>query len=400
MLTTLLAILAILVLIWVLAFHSASALTWTIALGAALAMFTTVGILAGPFAALVWIVFLAFALIANVKSLRRALVTAPIFSLYKKILPQMSQTEQEALEAGTVWWDSELFTGRPDWCKLLAYPKPKLSAEELAFINGPTEALCAMVNEWEVTHERCDLSPAVWQYIKDQGFLGMIIPKEYGGLGFSAYAHSQVVMKLATRSATAAVSVMVPNSLGPGELLVHYGTPEQKNHYLPRLAKGLEIPCFALTAPDAGSDAAAMPDAGIVCKQMWQGKETLGLRVTWEKRYITLGPVATLLGLAFKCYDPDRLLGVKENAKENAKADLGITCALIPTSHPGVNIGATPFPAQRRLHERPQLRQGCFHSHGLGNRWRENDRPGLAHADGMSRCGALNFVARAKHRCG
>ena len=352
MLTTLLAILAILALIWVLAFHSASALTWTIALGAALALTTVVGILVGPFAALVWIAFLAFALIANVKSLRRALVTAPLFSLYKKILPQMSQTEQEALEAGTVWWDSELFTGRPDWCKLLAYPKPKLSAEELAFINGPTEALCAMVNEWEVTHERYDLAPAVWQFIKDQGFLGMIIPKEYGGLGFSAYAHSQVVMKTATRSGTAAVSVMVPNSLGPGELLVHYGTPEQKSHYLPRLAKGLEIPCFALTAPDAGSDAAAMPDAGIVCKQIWQGKETLGLRVTWEKRYITLGPVATLLGLAFKCYDPDKLLG--------DKTDLGITCALIPTTHPGVNIGRRHFPLNAAFMNGPNSGKDVF----------------------------------------
>ena len=352
MLTTVLIILAAIGVILVLAFHAASALAWSMVLGAGLLLLTGSGAMAGPVAGLVWIAFIAFALIANVKSLRRALVTASIFSLYKKILPQMSQTEQEALEAGTVWWDGELFTGRPDWNKLLAYPKPRLSAEEQAFIDGPTEALCAMVNEWEVSHEIYDLPPAVWQFIKDNGFLGMIIPKEYGGLGFSAYAHSQVVMKISTRSGTAAVSVMVPNSLGPGELLIHYGTPDQKNHYLPRLAKGLEVPCFALTAPDAGSDAASMPDAGIVCEEMWEGQKALGLRVTWDKRYITLGPVATLLGLAFKCYDPDKLLGGKE--------DLGITCALIPTSHEGVIIGRRHFPLNAAFMNGPNSGKDVF----------------------------------------
>jgi acyl-CoA dehydrogenase len=331
MLSTLLVILAILCLIWGLAYHAASALAWTLMIGGSMLVFTAGGFFDGPLAGLAWIIFVAAAVIANVRALRRTLVTAPIFGAYKRLLPQMSQTEQEALEAGTVWWDGELFSGRPDWNKLLAYPRPRLSAEEQAFLDGPVERLCAMVDEWKVTHELYDLPPEVWQFIKDQGFLGMIIPKEYGGLGFSAYAHSQVVMKISTRSGTAAISVMVPNSLGPGELLIHYGTPEQKNQYLPRLAKGLEIPCFALTAPDAGSDAAAMPDFGIVCRQMWEGRETLGIRVTWEKRYITLGPVATLLGLAFKCFDPGRLLGDKE--------ELGITCALIPTSHNGVNIG-------------------------------------------------------------
>jgi acyl-CoA dehydrogenase len=243
----------------------------------------------------------------------------------------MSSTEQEALEAGTVWWDGDLFSGKPDWNKWLAVPRATLSAEEQAFIAGPTNELCSMLNEWNVTHEAHDLPPNVWQFIKDNGFLGMIIPKEYGGKGFSAYGHSQVVMKISTRSSTAAVSVMVPNSLGPGELLMHYGTKAQKDYYLPRLAQGLEIPCFALTAPEAGSDAASMPDVGIVCQEMWNGVETLGLRVTWEKRYITLGPIATILGLAFKAYDPDKLLG--------GQTDLGITCALIPTNHPGVNIG-------------------------------------------------------------
>ena len=210
--------------------------------------------------------------------------------------------------SGTVWWDGELFSGNPDWKKLLAYPKPALSAEERAFLDGPVEELCAMLDDWEITNELHDLPPRAWQFIKDAGFLGMIIPKQYGGKGFSALAHSETVMKITTRSGTAAVSVMVPNSLGPAELLLHYGTDEQKNHYLPRLARGLEIPCFGLTNPQAGSDAAAIPDVGVVCRGVWEGREVLGMRVTWEKRYITLGPVATLLGLAFRLRDPQRLL--------------------------------------------------------------------------------------------
>src|SRR5688572_14903769 len=259
--------------------------------------------------------FAVAALALNVPLIRRAILTNHILAVYRRILPDMSQTEKEAIDAGTVWWDGDLFSGKPDWDKLLATPAPRLTAEEQAFLDGPVEELCAMCNDWEITHEHQDLPPHVWQFIKDKGFLGMIIPKQYGGLGFSALAHSAVVMKLSTRSSTAAISVMVPNSLGPGELLLHYGTEQQKIHYLPRLARGLEVPCFALTSPEAGSDAAAIPDFGIVCKGTWQGREVLGMRVTWDKRYITLGPVATLLGLAFKLYDPDRLLG--------DKADLG-----------------------------------------------------------------------------
>jgi len=252
------------------------------------------------------------------------------------MLPQMSQTEKEALDAGTVWWEGELFHGRPDWNKLLAYPQPKLTAEEQSFLDKETEELCRLSDDWVSSHYDHDLSPQAWQYMKERGFLGMIIPKKYGGLEFSAYAHSQVVTKLSTRCAATAVSVMVPNSLGPAELLLHYGTEKQKRHYLPRLAKGLEIPCFALTNPNAGSDAAAIPDYGIVCHGEHAGKRVLGLRVTWDKRYITLGPVATLLGLAFRAHDPDHLLGDRE--------DLGITCALIPTSHPGVHIGRRHMP--------------------------------------------------------
>ncbi|MBI3525757.1 MAG: acyl-CoA dehydrogenase [Betaproteobacteria bacterium] len=282
------------------------------------------------------ILIAAVAALLLLAPLRRALVTGPIFNIYKRILPNMSQTEKEALEAGSVWWEGQLFSGQPDWSKLLAYPQPKLSAAEQSFIDNECEQLCAMVSDWDTTQVHQDLSPEAWQFVKDKGFLGMIIPKRYGGLEFSALAHSQVVMKLSTRCSAAAVSVMVPNSLGPAELLLHYGTDAQKNHYLPRLAKGLEIPAFALTNPHAGSDAASIPDTGIVCKGQWQGKEVIGMRVTWDKRYITLGPICTLLGLAFRLHDPEHLLGNQE--------DLGITCALVPTDTPGVNIGRRHFP--------------------------------------------------------
>jgi acyl-CoA dehydrogenase len=301
--------------------------------------------------------YLAIALLAAAVAvlalapLRRRLLSDPILRAFRKVLPPMSQTEAEAINAGTVWWDGALFSGRPDWSKLLALPKPALAPEEQAFLDDETEELCRIADDWE-TYARGDMPPHVWQYIKDKGFLGMIIPKEYGGKGFSAYAHSQVVMKLSTRCSAAAVSVMVPNSLGPAELLLHYGTEEQKRHYLPRLAKGLEIPCFALTNPHAGSDAAAIPDSGVVCKGIWEGREVLGMRVTWDKRYITLGPVASLLGLAFRLYDPDRLLGDRE--------DLGITCALIPTSHPGVNIGRRHFPLNAVFQNGPNSGRDVF----------------------------------------
>ncbi|SEM70811.1 acyl-CoA dehydrogenase [Pseudomonas sp. ok272] len=288
-----------------------------------------------------WLLLIFGAVLAAVAAtlllpdLRRKLFTAPLFRWFQKTLPPMSQTEREAIDAGTVWWDGELFSGRPDWNKLLAYPKAQLSEEEQAFVDGPTEALCAMVSDWDIS-QQMDLPAEAWAHIKAHGFFALIIPKEYGGKGFSAYANSQVAMKLATRSGDLASTVMVPNSLGPAELLLHYGTEEQRNHYLPRLARGDDIPCFALTGPLAGSDAGAMPDTGIVCRGQWEGQETLGLRLNWQKRYITLGPVATLLGLAFKAYDPDHLLGDKE--------DLGINLALIPTDTPGVEIGRRHHP--------------------------------------------------------
>ncbi len=271
-----------------------------------------------------------------VRPLRRAILSAPLLAVYKKILPQMSDTEREALEAGTVWWEGELFRGNPDWKKLHAYPQPKLNAAEQSFLDNEVDEACRLVDDWKATQTSYDMPPEAWQYIKDKGFLGMIIPKKYGGLEFSAYAHSQVVQKLSTRSSVLGVTVMVPNSLGPAELLLHYGTEEQKNYYLPRLAKGIEIPAFALTSPWAGSDAASIPDAGIVCKGQWQGKEVLGMRVTWDKRYITLAPLCTILGLAFRLYDPDGLLGDQK--------ELGITCALVPHDHPGVEVGNRHFP--------------------------------------------------------
>ncbi|MDH4558622.1 acyl-CoA dehydrogenase [Pseudomonas sp. BN417] len=284
---------------------------------------------------LLWLPWLAVALPLALPELRRKWLSAPLFAWFQRVLPPMSETERDAIEAGTVWWDGELFSGRPDWQKLLDSPRPQLTEEEQAFLDGPTEELCAMVSDWQIG-QQLDLPAEAWAHIKRHGFFALIIPKEYGGKGFSALAHSQVAMKLATRSADLASTVMVPNSLGPAELLLHYGTDQQRQHYLPRLASGEDIPCFALTGPLAGSDAGAMPDIGIVCRGQWQGQEVLGLRLTWEKRYITLGPVATLLGLAFKAHDPDHLLGEEE--------DLGISLALVPTDTPGVEIGRRHLP--------------------------------------------------------
>jgi len=299
------------------------------------------------------IVVVITSVIVMVPVLRKTLVSQPVLQIFRRMLPQISQTEQEALDAGTVWWEGDLFGGKPDWKKLLSYPKPQLTEEEQAFINGPVEQLCSLLNEWKITHELKDLPPEVWQFIRDNGFFGLIIPKQYGGYGFSALAHSGVVMKIASRSGTAAVTVMVPNSLGPAELLLHYGTEKQKEYYLPRLAKGLEIPCFALTSPEAGSDAGSMPDYGVVCRQDHDGQsDVLGMRVTWDKRYITLGPVATLLGLAFKLYDPDRILGGAE--------DLGITLALIPTDTPGVNIGRRHYPLNAVFQNGPNSGKDVF----------------------------------------
>lgn len=318
----------------------------------------------------VWILFIAAAAVLGVAAIRRMLLSNTFLESFRRMMPAMSETEREALEAGGVWWEAELFSGSPNWHKLLNYKSSCLTQTEQAFVDGPVNTLCQMLDDWEITEELHDLPEEIWDYLKSQGFFGMIIPREFGGLGFSAQAHSAVVMKIASRSITAAVTTMVPNSLGPAQLLLHYGTEQQKRHYLPRLACGAEIPCFALTGPDAGSDAAAMPDKGVVCRDVFDGKECLGIRLNWEKRYITLGPVATVLGLAFKLYDPDHCLGSDE--------ELGITLALIPTGTPGIEIGSRHFPLNQAFMNGPNRGHDVFipmdwiigGRAGIGQGWR------------------------------
>ena len=318
-----------------LAYNRINLLAATAASGAALAAYLLFGT-----APLIWklVLIVPFVplVIANMDNYRRERITRPALRIYREMLPSMSDTEREALEAGSVWWDGELFSGMPDWDRLMSFPAPELSDEEQAFIDGPCEELCRMLDDWDISHERADMPAEVWDFIKKNRFFAMIIPKHYGGLEFSAYANAMVIAKLASRSTVASSTVGVPNSLGPAELLLHYGTDEQKDHYLPGLASGDEIPCFALTSPQAGSDAAALIDTGIVCKDTWNGKKIVGIRLNWDKRYITLAPVATVLGLAFKLSDPDHLIGDKD--------DYGITAALIPTDIPGVTVGRRHHP--------------------------------------------------------
>ena len=336
------------------------------------------------------------------------MLTRPLFSLFKRMLPTLSDTEREALEAGTVGWDGELFSGDPDWQKLLDLPAPALTEAEQAFLDGPVEELCRMLDDWQIVEFDKDLPSEVWQYLKEQRFFGMIIPPEYGGHGFSALAHSAVIMKISSRSITAAVTAMVPNSLGPAELLLHYGTQAQKDHYLPRLAQGEEIPCFALTGPEAGSDAAAMPDRGVICNGEFDGKEIVGIRLNWEKRYITLGPVATLLGLAFKLYDPEHLLGDRE--------ELGITLALIPTDTPGITIGSRHVPLDMPFMNGPNWGKNVFipldwiigGAEGAGQGWRmlmeslgvgrSISLPALSTGAGKLACRATGAYARIRRQ--
>jgi len=283
---------------------------------------------------------------------RRDWITKPIFRMAAHALPRLSDTEREAIEAGDVWWDADLFTGNPDWNKLLAFAPAKLSEEEQQFLDGPVEELCRMLNDWKINWEWHDLPPEVWDFLKSRKFFAMIIPKQYGGLGFSAYAHSEVIRKLSTRSICAACTAMVPNSLGPGELLMQFGTEAQRNYWLPRLARGEEIPCFGLTSPEAGSDAASMIDTGVVCRGTYDGKDVLGIRLNWHKRYITLGPIATVLGLAFKLRDPDHLIGDRD--------EIGITLALVPTHLPGISIGRRHLPAMHVFQNGPNWGHDVF----------------------------------------
>ncbi len=285
-------------------------------------------------------------------SFRRDWITKPIFRLAQRALPRLSATEREAIEAGDVWWDAALFTGNPDWNKLLACAPARLSEEERQFLAGPVEDLCRMVDDWKVNWQWHDLPPEVWDDLKAKKFFAMIIPKQYGGLGFSAYAHSEVIRKLSSRSIALACTAMVPNSLGPGELLLQFGTQAQRDYWLPRLARSEEIPCFGLTSPQAGSDAASMTDTGVVCRGGYEGREVLGIRLNWHKRYITLGPIATVLGLAFKLRDPDHLIGERE--------EIGITLALVPTNLPGISIGRRHLPALHVFQNGPNWGRDVF----------------------------------------
>ncbi len=285
-------------------------------------------------------------------NLRAKLITRHIHKWATGALPALSSTESEALTAGEVWWEAELFSGNPDWKKLHAVKAPKLSFEEEAFFDGPVEELCGMLDDWKLNHENGDLPPEVWQFLRDNKFFGMIIPKSHGGLEFSAFAHSEIVRYVSSRSVAAAVTVMVPNSLGPGELLHQFGTDAQKDYWLPRLADGRELPAFGLTSAEAGSDASAMVDSGVVCKGTWKGEEVLGLRLNWAKRYITLSPVCTVLGLAFQMRDPDGLLG--------GDKDIGITCALVPTDLDGVETGRRHLPSSTMFMNGPTTGTDVF----------------------------------------
>ena len=307
----------------------------TAAMGAVLVAYT---LFAGapPFGLfLLWVLFGGLILL-NVEALRRERISAPILGVLRTLLPRLSETERAALEAGTVWWEGELFSGMPDWQQLAKLPPPRLTEAEQAFLDGPTEELCSLADEWEITHELQDMPESLWEFIRENGFFSLIIPKEYGGKGFSSLAVSMVLAKLASHSGTVSTMVGVPNSLGPAELLLHYGTDEQKQRWLPGLASAKEVPCFALTSLHAGSDATGLIDSGVVCRGEFDGEEIIGIRLNWDKRYITLAPVSTVLGLAFKLYDPDHLIGERD--------EYGITAALIPTNLPGVEIGRRHLP--------------------------------------------------------
>ncbi|MEX2496481.1 MAG: acyl-CoA dehydrogenase [Woeseia sp.] len=334
-----------------LAYNRVSLFAATWATGIALFAYTIFG--SGHFLWLVllWVLF-GVMVVLNQRDFRREKITRPALDVYRTMLPSMSDTEKDALEAGNVWWDGELFSGLPDWDRLMSFPAPKLSDEEQAFLDGPCETLCRMLDDWDISYERGDMPPEVWQFIKKHKFFAMIIPKAYGGLEFSSYANAMVISKLASRSTTASSTVGVPNSLGPAELLLHYGTEEQKKRYLPGLASAEEIPCFALTSAQAGSDAAAIIDSGVVCRGEWDGEEMVGIRLNWDKRYITLAPIATVLGLAFKLYDPEHLIGDLD--------EYGITAALIPTDTPGVQVGRRHIPLSTPFQNGPTSGKDVF----------------------------------------
>ncbi len=345
-------ILSLLGLSLIAAFRGMNLLNWTLAMAVLLVGFAVFTDISMWVMTPVSLLFAAVVIPLNVKPWRRKWLSAPFLTIYRKMLPTLSDTEKVALEAGTVGWEGELFAGNPNWDLLLDQYWPQLSEEEKAFVDGPVEELCNMLKPWENSHELADLPPEVWTFLKENRFFGMIIPKEYGGLQFSALGHRAVLQKIGSVCAVAGSTVAVPNSLGPAELLVHYGTDEQKKYFLPRLAKGEEIPCFGLTGPTAGSDATSIPDSGVICKGKYKGKEVLGMRLNFDKRYITLAPVATIVGLAFRLYDPDGLVGDKE--------DLGISVALIPSDVPGLDIGTRHMPLNVPFHNGPVRGKDVF----------------------------------------
>jgi acyl-CoA dehydrogenase len=350
--TQVISIFVVLGLVWAAAFFQLSAIMWSILIGVALVFVTIFGHLSLVLLIPFWLIYLAAAAFVHLHKPRQRYIVRPAFKILQKQMPSISSTERAAIEAGDTWWEKELFCGQPDWKKLFSIPRPTLSQEEKIFLDNQVEQLCAMIDDWDIVFNQRNLPQTMWEFLKNEKFFGMVIPKKYGGLGFSALAHSTVVTKIASRSTSVAVTTMVPNSLGPGELILHYGTDEQKDYYLPRLANGIEIPCFALTGPDAGSDAGAIPDTGIICRDQHNGKEVIGIRLSWDKRYITLAPIATVLGLAIHLYDPDHLLSDRQ--------DIGITLCLIPTSHPGVEIGNRHFPMNLAFMNGPTTGKNVF----------------------------------------
>ncbi|MCU7915219.1 MAG: acyl-CoA dehydrogenase [Candidatus Thiodiazotropha sp. (ex Gloverina cf. vestifex)] len=367
---SILGITLILVTLWGLAYGSARSIVWIVVPPILLVSLQLAGLLSMPISVPLWLLYAGTLFFYVMPNLRQEWITRPLLSTFRKVMPAMSDTEKAALNAGTVWWDGELFSGQPDWQQLLRHKSCQLTQREQAFLDGPVQALCDQLDDWQITHQEQDLPAEIWQSIKDAGLFGMIIPESYGGLGFSAYAHSQAVMKIASRSVTAAVTVMVPNSLGPAKLLMHYGTDAQKSQYLNRLATGAEIPCFALTGPKAGSDAGAIPDLGVVTYGEYEGKETLGIQLEFDKRYITLAPIATLIGLAFKLEDPDHLVGEDTHP--------GITVALIPRDTPGISIGQRHMPLNLPFQNGPITGKNVFipldwvigGQEGIGHGWR------------------------------
>lgn len=327
------------------AFRGLKLRAFSIALGGVLLAFALLTDVSGTALVVTTLLLAAILVPLNVTAWRQQFISAPFLKEYRRMLPELSDTEAAAMEAGTVGWEGELFSGDPDWTALRQRPWLTLSEAEQAFLDGPVETLCEMVDSWEISHERADLPPEVWEYLKTNKFFGMSIPREYGGLGFSALAHRAVLQKISSVDAVTGTTVAVPNSLGPGELILHYGTEAQKNHYLPRLANGQEIPCFALTSPTAGSDATSISDYGVVCRRNVDGESVLGMRLSFDKRYITLAPVATVVGLAFRLYDPEGLLGDKE--------DLGISLALVPRDTEGLEIGRRHFALNVPFHNGP-----------------------------------------------